>query len=57
MPRYIYKCECNNEIEVTCKMSEYYPTVKCSCGKEANRKVNDLVSSYQDAQGFYGKKS
>lgn len=57
MPRYIYKCECNNEIEVTCKMSEYSPTVNCSCGKEANRKVNDLVSSYQDAQGFYGKKS
>lgn len=57
MPRYIYNCECNNEIEVTCKMSEYSPTVKCSCGKEATRKVNDLVSNYKDAQGFYGKKS
>ena len=38
-------------------MKDYTPLIPCSCGSEAERKVEDLVANYADCQGFYGKKS
>ena len=58
MPQYIYKCnKCNKEISITCKMSDYSPTVQCDCGKLAERKVEDLVCGLSiDTTGdFYRK--
>jgi len=60
MPQYIYKCnKCNKEISITCKMSDYSPTVQCDCGKFAERKIEDLLPQNYivNCDGFYGKQS
>lgn len=59
MPTYNYHCTfCDTDQTINRKMSEYNPDEPCQiCGEAMSRKVNDLVSNYKDAQGFYGKKS
>ena len=60
MPQYIYECnKCNKEISITCKMSDYSPTVQCDCGKFAERKIEDLLPQNYivNCDGFYGKQS
>jgi len=59
LPQYIYQCKnCNREITVTCKMSQYCPTAICDvCGESVERKVEDLVCGLSiDTTGdFYRK--
>lgn len=47
MPRYEYQCiseECNHEIIIDCKMSEYSPIQKCEkCESDMVRKVENMV--------------
>lgn len=58
MPRYTYKCKCENEFDLYCKMTDYSPTVRCDkCGEMAKRKVDDLVCglSIDNTNSFYRK--
>ena len=59
MPSYKYHCIfCNVDETIDKKMSQYKSEEPCQiCGKIMKRKVEDLVSNYQDTHGFYGKKS
>lgn len=63
IPSYSYKCtnqKCNHESIITCKMSQYSPTIQCTqCDEPMTRKVDDLLPQNYivKCDGFYGKKS
>lgn len=58
MPKYVYKCKCENEIVVDCKMSEYKSLVTCDiCGELAERKCDDIVCALTiDKTGSFYRK-
>lgn len=58
MPSYTYKCKCNKETTITCKMIDYVSSIQCECGEIAERKTEDLLPQNYIVMcdGFYGKR-